>query len=70
MRFENHCSCRGHQVNGLKGSIGIAVLLKSNSSTLMSPITTSLVEPKDPNTPSSTIIDATDATILESVIKA
>jgi hypothetical protein len=57
MKFGNYCSCFAHQANGLKGFISIAILLKTNSSALMNPITTSLVEAKDPNTPNLTTID-------------
>ncbi len=70
MRFWNCCSCSTHQVNGLKGFIGTAILLKTDNSTLMSPIATSLIEVKDPNTLSSTIVDTTDVTIVEFGVKA
>jgi hypothetical protein len=36
----------------------------------MSPIATSLIEVKDPNTLSSTIVDTTDVTIVEFGVKA
>ncbi len=70
MRFGNCCSCLNHQVNGLKGSISIVVLLKMDSSALMTPIVVYWIETKDPNTPNLTIVNATYVTIVEFGVKA
>ncbi len=70
MRFGNYCSCFAHQGKELKGLIGIVVLLKGDNSTLMNPITTSSVETKDPNTPSSTTVDVIVLIVVEFGVEA
>jgi hypothetical protein len=54
----------------LKGSIDTTILLKNNISTLMNPIAASLIEAKDPNTFSLTIINATNVIVVEFGVKA
>jgi hypothetical protein len=70
MRFGNCHSCSTHQINGLKGTISITILLKNNSLALISPIVVFSIETKDPNTFSLTIVDATCVTIAEFGVKA
>ncbi len=49
-KLENCCLWFDHQSKGLNGSIGIAIFLKINNSTLMDSNVTSLVQENDPNT--------------------
>jgi hypothetical protein len=44
--------------------------LKSDNSTLMSPIAISLIEAKNPNTPNSTIVDTINVIVVKFGVRA